>query len=100
MSNPTASAAGGAMPAEGHKTRRAALALFGAAPALAVFPAAAMADDADRGLLALIAQWRAADTKANAIDMRVSELEDAIRISPPDVLIKTAEDAELFIRTE
>jgi hypothetical protein len=42
MSKTTASAAGGAMPAEGHKSRRALLRLFGAAPALAVLPAAAM----------------------------------------------------------
>jgi len=42
MSKPTVSVAGGAMPAEGHKTRRALLRLFGAAPALAVMPAAAM----------------------------------------------------------
>jgi hypothetical protein len=41
MSKPTVSAAGGAMPAEGHKTRRAALRLFGAAPALAILPALA-----------------------------------------------------------
>ena len=39
MSKPTASAAGGAMPAEGHKTRRAALRLFAGAPALAILPA-------------------------------------------------------------
>jgi hypothetical protein len=38
MSKPTVSAAGGAMPAEGHKTRRAALRLFAGAPALATFP--------------------------------------------------------------
>ena len=38
MSKPTVSAAGGAMPAEGHKTRRAALRLFAGAPALAVLP--------------------------------------------------------------
>ena len=43
MSKPTVSAAGGAMPAEGHKSRRAALALLGAAPALAILPAAALA---------------------------------------------------------
>jgi hypothetical protein len=42
MSKPTASAAGGAMPAPAHKTRRALLRIFGAAPALAVLPAAAM----------------------------------------------------------
>ena len=40
MSKFTASAAGGAMPAEGHKSRRALLRLFGAAPALAMLPAA------------------------------------------------------------
>ena len=39
MSKLTASAAGAAMPADGHKSRRAALALFGAAPALAILPA-------------------------------------------------------------
>jgi hypothetical protein len=43
MSNHTTSAAGGAMPAEGHKSRRALLRLFGAAPALAILPAAAQA---------------------------------------------------------
>jgi hypothetical protein len=43
MSKPTVSAAGGAMPAEGQKTRRAALALFAGAPALAILPAAAPA---------------------------------------------------------
>jgi hypothetical protein len=42
MSKPTVSAAGAAMPAEGHKTRRALLRLFGVAPALAALPAAAM----------------------------------------------------------
>ena len=39
MSKLTASAAGAAMPAENHKSRRALLRLFGAAPALAVLPA-------------------------------------------------------------
>ena len=45
------------MPAEGHRTRRAALALFGRRRALAVFPAV-VASDADAELLGLIAQWR------------------------------------------
>ena len=43
MSEHTASAAGGAMPAEGHKTRRALLRLFGGAPALAMLPTAGSA---------------------------------------------------------
>ena len=43
MSKLTASAAGGATPAEGHKTRRALLRMFGAAPALAILPVAALA---------------------------------------------------------
>jgi hypothetical protein len=43
MSKPTVSAAGGAMPAEGHKTRGAALLrLFAGAPALAALPSAAI----------------------------------------------------------
>ena len=43
MSKPTVSAVGGAMPAEGHKSRRAALALFAGAPVLATLPVAAIA---------------------------------------------------------
>ena len=43
MPKSTASAAGAAMPAEGHKSRRALLRLLGAAPALAIMPAAALA---------------------------------------------------------
>ena len=82
MSKPTVSAAGGAMPAEGHRTRRAALALFGAAPALAVFPAVA-ASDADAELLGLITQWREADARANAADQRVWALDEAIAVPVP-----------------
>jgi hypothetical protein len=94
MSKPTVSAAGGAMPAEGHKTRRAALALFGAAPALAIFPAVAAASDADAELLVLIAHWREADARANAADQRVWDSD--VDVPVPDVMIKTAEDATLF----
>jgi len=104
MSKPTASAAGGAMPAEGHKTRRAALALFGAAPALAILPAAAIASslptDADAELFELLAEWREADARAAAADRRVWEADDGTDIARPDVLIKTAEDAELFVTDE
>jgi hypothetical protein len=58
MSKPTVSVAGGAMPAEGHKSRRALLRLFGAAPALAILPATALAasprgSDADGEIRAL-----------------------------------------------
>src|SRR5580704_4946858 len=94
MSKTTASTAGGAMPAEGHKTRRAALALFGAAPALAIFPAVAAASDADAELLVLIAHWREADARANAADQRVWDSD--VDVPVPDVMIKTAEDATLF----
>ena len=41
MSKHPVSAAGGAVPAEGHKSRRAALGLFASASALAVMPAVA-----------------------------------------------------------
>ena len=54
MPNSTIPADGGAMPAPAHKTRRTALAMFAAAPALAVFPAVASASDADGGLLDLL----------------------------------------------
>ena len=104
MPKSTVSAAGGAMPAEGHKTRRAALALFGAAPALAILPAAAIASslptDADAELFELLAEWREADARANAADKRVWDVDGAIEIPRPDVLIKTAEDAELFVTDE
>jgi hypothetical protein len=71
----------------GHINRRAALALFGTAPALAVLPAAA-ASDADAELLGLIAQWREADARANAADPRVWELDEAIEVPIPGALIK------------
>ena len=88
----------------GHKTRRAALALFGAAPALAILPAAAIASslptDADAELFGFLAEWREADARAAAADRRVWEADDGTDIARPDVLIKTAEDAELFVTDE
>jgi hypothetical protein len=96
MSKPTVSAAGGAMPAEGHKTRRAALAIFGSAPALAVFPAVAAASDADANLFELIGQWREAGARADAADQRLWDLDDAVTVPFPDVLIRTEEDSQLF----
>jgi hypothetical protein len=100
MSKHTASAAGGATPAEGHKTRRAALALFGAAPALAVFPAVAAASDADAELFELIARWRELDARACALNEQIWALEDATEVKEPDALIKTVEDADLFTTDE
>ena len=58
MSKPNVSAAGGAMPAEGQKTRRALIRLFGAAPAFAVLPAAAAASPVDPIFAAIERQWR------------------------------------------
>ena len=71
MSKPTVSAAGGAMPAEGHKTRRAALRLFAGAPALAVLPVAALASTAspvhpDAALFAMQSAIDAADRELDA----------------------------------
>ena len=82
------------------QTRRAALALFAVAPALAVFPAVAAASDADAELFELIARWREADAQANAAARRVWDVYDAIEIPQPDVLIKTAEDADVFTTDE
>jgi hypothetical protein len=45
MSKSTASAAGGATPAEGHRTRRAMFGLFASAPVLAMLPTVTMAND-------------------------------------------------------
>jgi hypothetical protein len=75
MSKPTASAAGGAVPAEGHKTRRAALALFAGAPALAILPAAASPSTA--ALTALIEAHRAARAA-------FCEAIDALEAAEPD----------------
>jgi hypothetical protein len=104
MSKHPVSAAGAAMPAEGQKTRRAALGTLASLPALVILPAAAMASsiptDADAELFALIAQWRGAEAQANAADRRKWDVYDAIEIPHPDVLIKTAEDADLFTTDE
>ena len=84
MSKPTASAAGGAMPAEGHKTRRAALGFLARSTArvsaLACLPAIAMAaspmgDDAE--LLAMEAEIMRLRGLAKAIyDEKVDPFED------------------------
>jgi hypothetical protein len=70
MSEHTASAAGGALPAEGHKTRRALLRLFGAA-ALAILPAAALvssaASPAPDPVYAAIAEHKRANAAFTAI---------------------------------
>jgi hypothetical protein len=80
MSESTVSAAGGAMPASGHTTRRAALRLFGAAPALAL-PAAALAD-AD--LLALQPAIDAAEAEHTAALDALAAAEKVYRdIAPP-----------------
>jgi hypothetical protein len=77
MSKHTIPADGGAMPAEAHKTRRAALALFGAAPALAILPAIAVASPASTARLAdLIASHDVALTAMWAADEAAGELAD------------------------
>ena len=108
MPNPMIPAAGAAMPAEGQRTRRAALAALASVPALVMLPAVAaeettchlqavsMADDIDAPLLAMLAQWREAYARAGAIDDRVSEADEAAKaVALPDVLIRTEEDRYL-----
>jgi hypothetical protein len=81
--------------------RRVALGALASGPALAILPAAAIASslptDADAELLELLAEWREADARATAANKRVWEVDELTDIDPPDVLIKTAEDAELFV---
>jgi hypothetical protein len=89
MSKPTVSAAGGAMPAEGHKTRRAALRLFAGAPALAVLPVAALASTAspvhpDAALFAMQLAIDAADRELDAALEAHSRAEDAYFDKAPD----------------
>jgi hypothetical protein len=86
MSNPTVSAAGGAMPAEGPMNRRALLRLFGAAPALAILPATgsalALASAAspvhpDAELFAMQSAIDAADRELEAAQAVLKPAEDA-----------------------
>ena len=92
MSKLTASADGGAMPADGHKTRRALLRLFGAAPALAILPAGsalalastASSDHPDAALFAMKPAIDAADRELEAaFDVR-NRAEDAYFDREPD----------------
>ena len=92
MSKLTASADGGAMPAEGHKTRRALLRLFGAAPALAILPAgsalalASMASPIhpDAALFAMGPAIEAADREFNAALDALAAADDAYSDKEPD----------------
>ena len=92
MSKLTASADGGAMPAEGHKTRRAALALFAGAPALAILPAGsalALASTAspvhpDAALFAMQSAIDAADREFNAALDALDAAGDAYSDKEPD----------------
>jgi hypothetical protein len=93
MSKPTASAAGGAMPVEGHKSRRALLRLFGAAPALAVLPAAGsalvLASSAspvhpDAALFAMQSAIEAADMELEAAQAVLKPAEEAYFDKEPD----------------
>ncbi len=108
MSKLTVSAAGGAMPAEGLKTRRGALGLMASAvPVLALGAGAALAspadtaDGADAALFALLAQWRAADRAADAATACFHDLADSEQLPPPPKgLIVRAEDEDLFLSDE
>ena len=92
MSKLTASAAGAAMPAEGHKSRRALLRLFGAAPALAILPAGsalALASTAspvhpDAALFAMGPAIEAADKEFNAALDALEAADDAYSDKEPD----------------
>ena len=93
MSKLTASAAGGAMPAEGQKTCRAALALFAGAPALAILPAAASALalvstasplHPDAALLAMQPTIDAADRELEVASEARNRAEDAYFDKEPD----------------
>jgi len=93
MSKPIASAAGAAMPVEGHKTRRALLRLFRAAPALAILPAAgsalALASAAspvhsDAALLAMRPAIDAAERELDAALDALDAAEEAYSDKEPD----------------
>ena len=97
MSKTTASAAGGAMPAEGHKTRRAALRMFAGAPALAILPATgsahALAATAspvhpDAALFAMQPAIDAADRELEAALDALKPAEEAYFEKEPDMPAK------------
>jgi hypothetical protein len=93
MSKPTVSADGVAMPAEGHKSRRALLRLFGAAPALAILPAAGSAlalgstaspPHPDAALFAMQSAIEAADRQLDAALEALEAADDAYSDMEPD----------------
>jgi hypothetical protein len=101
MSKPTASAAGGAMPAEGHKTRRAALGALASVPALAILPAAgsalAFASSAspvhpDAALLAMGPAIDAADRELDAALDALKAADEAYFDKEPDMPAKPEAD--------
>ena len=105
MSKHTVSAAGGAMPAEGFKTRRAALGAIasalpvlalGAGAALSPSPVDAAVDDSDAPLFALLAQWRAAGKAADAADDRLENLVASEHVPAPAAMIRRPGDEFLF----
>ncbi len=108
MSKLSVSAAGGAMPAEGLKTRRAALSLMasavpilalGAGAALSPLPANAADDDA--ALFALLEQWRAASSAAAAARDRSENFAESEQLPlPPEALIVRPDGAGLFLSDE
>ena len=109
MSKLTVSAAGAAMPAEGLKTRRAALGLMASAlPVLALGAGAALAspanaaDDADAPLFALLdAMARRAQGGRRCLSLALDDLEEKEQLPPPpEGLIVRAEDEGLFLSDE
>ena len=102
MKNNTAPADGGAMPAESHKTRRAALRLFAGVPALAVLPVAALASTAspvhpDAALFAMRPAIDAADSDLEAALAALNPAEEAFfekepdRPKPPETILSAEE---------
>jgi hypothetical protein len=84
MPKPAISAAGGAIHAEGHKSRRAALGLFASASAFAMLPKVAMADADDTGLLALADEVAEVDRAFEGAVDRTAAAEIAFaRVKPP-----------------
>ena len=103
-----ASAASAAIPAEGLKTRRAALGAIasalpvlalGAGAALSPSPADAAGDD-DAAMFALLAQWRAAGKAAQAADDRLEDLVASEHVPAPAAMIRRPGDEFLFEASE
>jgi hypothetical protein len=99
MLKTTTSADGGAMPADGHQSRRAALGLFASASAFAVTPVAGLAaglevDPVFAAIRRHHAAWRAFDASIPGIDNAIARREGRVVTAADEATFTAANKAE------